>query len=112
MTRLSDIIEAEAALFEEQNERITQFYERAAGLALGRKPWSWASLPGLDPGLAHVFFKGLTIRTDDLHEPERWNQRGRWLTCRRIAGGRFGYECFVVEWFRRRVDETALERKP
>lgn len=89
MTRLSDILDAEAVLFEEQNERITQFYERAAGIALGRKPWSWASLPGLDPGLVHIFFpSGMRLRSDDLLFP--LSIRGGWLMTKRIDGGREG----------------------
>lgn len=34
------------------------------------------------------------------------------LTSIRIDGGSFGFQLYVVDHFRRRVDETAIESKP
>ena len=63
-------------------------------------PWSWTSKPGVERYFTvsgPVFF-----RTPD----------GRvWLETMRIDGGRFGFQCYVAERFKQRVDESAIETK-
>jgi hypothetical protein len=86
MTSLRELNDLASEFHEEQAERVTQFYERAAGLMLGRKPWSWTTLPGWPGGhgLVHLRFSAGLIRRCTVYvDAPACDLLHRWLTSER-----------------------------
>lgn len=63
-TCLREVMDLQSEWFADSSHRFEAAFERIAGHLAGRKPWSWASLPGLEPH--HYDYSG-TVAC-----PHRW----------------------------------------
>lgn len=100
MTVLRDLMDAETAAFERQAHIREQWYETVMGLMLGNKPWAWAKLPGLGTAPGCLWERQALPKSAMCWRAD--------ITSIRIDGGRFGFQCYVLEWFRARVEEGKL----
>lgn len=99
-TLIRDLSDLQSEKYDIIAQAFDAWYVRTAARLVGREPWAWSKLPGLGTAPGCMWQQQAT--------PKSATEWRAWITSVRIDGGAYGFQCYITELFRARVEEGKL----